>query len=121
MRISTKFWPIIPRSACISCRKGKFLFVNTRILDYSGYVEEELLALNSTDIIHPQDRAMVAKQASRMLKGQRFSPYEFRVITRDGRVKWIMETITSISFRGSQAILGNSMDITEQKGSAQTP
>ncbi len=96
-------------------QEGKFLFVNTRILDYSGYVEEELLALNSTDIIHPQDRAMVAKQASRMLKGQRFSPYEFRVITRDGRVKWIMETITSISFRGSQAILGNSMDITEQK------
>jgi PAS domain S-box-containing protein len=55
------------------------------------------------------------KNAIRMLKGQRFSPYEFRIITSDGRTKWILETVTSILYGGRPAVLGNSMNITEQK------
>jgi PAS domain-containing protein len=50
-----------------------------------------------------------------MLKEQRFSPYEFRIATKDGRIKWIMETGMSITYKGRRAILGNSMDVTERK------
>jgi len=50
-----------------------------------------------------------------MLKEQRFSPYEFRIVTKEGRIKWIMETVMSITFKEGPAILGNSMDITERK------
>ena len=50
-----------------------------------------------------------------MLKEQRFSPYEFRIVTKDGRIKWIMETVMSITYKGKRAILGNSMDVTERK------
>lgn len=50
-----------------------------------------------------------------MLKGRRFSPYEFRIVTSDGRIKWIMETVMSITFKGERAILGNSMDLTERR------
>ena len=34
-------------------------------------------------------------------------------MTKDGRIRWIMETVTSIEYQGKRAILGNSMDITE--------
>jgi PAS domain S-box-containing protein len=93
----------------------RFRFVNPHIRDYAGYSEEEMLNMDPPSIIHPADRKMARKNAIRMLKGQRFSPYEFRILTKDGRVKWIMETVKSIKYQGQRAVLGNSMNTTEQK------
>ncbi len=94
---------------------GKFQFANPHIQEYAGYAEEAMLGMDSISLIHPVDRMSARRNAVRMLKGQRFSPYEFRIITSDGRTKWILETVTSISYRGRRAVLGNSMNITEQK------
>ncbi len=93
----------------------KFQFVNPHIAEYAGYREEEMVGMESLSLIHPDDRLTARKNAIRMLKGQRFSPYEFRIITGDGRIKWIMETSTPIYYRGKRAVLGNSMNITGQK------
>jgi len=92
-----------------------FQFVNPHIAEYAGYREEEMVGMESLSLIHPDDRRLARKNAIRMLKGQRFSPYEFRIITRDGRIKWIMETSTPIYYKGKRAVLGNSMNITGQK------
>ena len=96
---------------------GKFQFANPHIQEYAGYTEEEMLGMDSLTLIHPIDRVSARKNAIRMLKGQRFSPYEFRIITSEGRTKWILESVTSITYRGRRAVLGNSMNITEQKES----
>jgi len=50
-----------------------------------------------------------------MLKGERSSPYQFRVINKSGEARWVMETVTSIEYRGKRATLGNYLDITERK------
>jgi diguanylate cyclase (GGDEF)-like protein len=50
-----------------------------------------------------------------MLRGESTSPYEFRIITKQGQTRWIMETVTSIHYHEKPAVLGNSMDITERK------
>ncbi|MBN1547031.1 MAG: PAS domain S-box protein [Syntrophaceae bacterium] len=92
-----------------------FRYVNPHIREYAGYSEEEMLSMDPPSIIHPADRKLARKNAIRMLKGQRFSPYEFRILTKDGRVKWIMETVKSIQYQGRRAVLGNSMNTTEQK------
>jgi len=92
-----------------------FKFINSHFRDYTGYTEEEMLRMNPASFILPEDRRKTAKNAIMMLKEQRFSPYEFRIVTKDGRIKWIMETVMSIKFRGKRAILGNSMDVTERK------
>lgn len=94
---------------------GRFQFVNPHIQEYAGYTAEEMLGMDAIRFIHAEDRAQARKNAIRMLKGQRFSPYEFRIITRDGRTKWILETVTSIRYGGRPAVLGSSMNITEQK------
>ena len=94
---------------------GHFKFINSHFRDYTGYTEEEMLKMNPASFILPEDRRKTAKNAIMMLKEQRFSPYEFRIVTRDGRIKWIMETVMSIKFKGKRAILGNSMDVTERK------
>jgi len=93
----------------------KFQFVNPHIAEYAGYREEDMVGMESFSLIHPDDRRLARKNAIRMLKGQRFSPYEFRIITKEGRIKWIMETTTPIYYQGKRAVLGNSMNITGQK------
>ena len=92
-----------------------FKFINSHFREYTGYTEEEMLKMNPASFILPEDRRKTAKNAVMMLKEQRFSPYEFRIVTRDGRIKWIMETVMSITYKGKRAILGNSMDVTERR------
>ncbi|MDD5234235.1 MAG: PAS domain S-box protein [Syntrophales bacterium] len=93
---------------------GKFHFVNRNAAGFAGFGDKELAGMNSMSLVHPDDRKMVRKNAMEMLKGKRSSPYEFRILTKDGKIRWIMETVTFIPYRGSRAVLGNSMDITEQ-------
>jgi len=96
-------------------QNGRFKFINSHFRDYTGYSDEEMLKMNPTSFILPEDRRKTARNAIMMLKEQRFTPYEYRIVTRDGRIKWIMETVMSIKFKGKRAILGNSMDVTERK------
>lgn len=95
-------------------QSGAFQFVNHHAAAYAGYGEEELVGMDSMSLVHSEDRATVRKNAKNMLSGKRKAPHEFRIITKNGDTRWIMETVTMIPFRGEMAVLGNSMDITEQ-------
>jgi diguanylate cyclase (GGDEF)-like protein len=66
-------------------------------------------------LISPEDREQVRQNARAMLLDEGNSPYEFRIITKQGEALWIMETVASILYEGRPAILGNSMNITERK------
>ncbi|MCX7634481.1 MAG: PAS domain S-box protein, partial [Syntrophales bacterium] len=92
---------------------GKFRDVNDNAASYAGYTREDLIGMKSDSIIHPEDRAQVKKDGRLMLRGTRIVPHTFRIITKQGQVRWIMELVTSITYEGRPAILGNSMDITE--------
>ena len=92
-----------------------FQFVNHHAAKYAGYSPQELAGMPSMGLVHPADRKMVRKNAKAMLNGKRTAPHEFRIITKDGRIRWIMETVTFIPYKGARAVLGNSMDITEQR------
>jgi len=93
----------------------KFCYVNPQFEKISGYTKEELLGRESSIVVLPEDRGMVRKYAVDMLKGLRTEPYQFRSLTRDGRIVWILEQVTSVQYRGRRAVLGNYMDITGQK------
>jgi diguanylate cyclase (GGDEF)-like protein/PAS domain S-box-containing protein len=94
---------------------GKFCFLNSNAVAYSGYSVEELLKKDTMSIVHAEDKEQLKMNAAEMVRGNRTFPYEFRIITKDGQTRWIMETVTSIVWEGKRAILGNSMDITERK------
>ena len=94
---------------------GKICFVNSNGAFYTGYTPEELVGKESMSFIHPEDRENVKKNAIEMLRGERTLPYEFRVITKEGKIIWFMEMVTSIYWKGKRAVLGNSMDLTERK------
>lgn len=82
---------------------------------YAGYSLAEMMGMDTPVIVHPEDMESAKQKALGMLKGQMKDPYEFRIISKDGDIRWIMETVTSIQYRGRRAVLGNSMDVTERK------
>jgi len=94
---------------------GTFRYINFKGASYAGYNPEELVGKKANSIIHPEDREKVKNNAREMLSGNRISPYEFRIITKQGEIRWIMETVTPIHYEGRSAILGNSMEISEKK------
>jgi len=94
---------------------GIFRFINTSFEKLLGYRQGSLIGMETMSLVYPEDRTVVRKNAVRMLKGKRSAPYEYRYVTKSGKVKWVMETVTSILYQGRRATLGNFMDITELK------
>ncbi|MFA5182074.1 MAG: PAS domain S-box protein [Syntrophales bacterium] len=93
---------------------GIFRYLNKNAALYAGYAPEELVGSRASILIHPDDLDRARRYAREMLGGQRRSPYEFRIVTKNGGIRWIMETVSPFDYQGRPAILGNSMDVTEK-------
>lgn len=93
----------------------KFVFSNEKFLAITGYSQEELFQKHPSEIVWPQDREIVRENAIKMMRGELKEPYRFRVIDKSNRILWIMETVSSIRYRGERAVLSNFMDITRVK------
>jgi len=94
---------------------SKFRYINSNAASFAGYTKDELQDREADQLVYPEDRESAKLNARAMLQGERNSPYEFRITSKKGEIRWIMETVTSILYQGRPAILGNSMDMTEHK------
>ncbi|MFA5182082.1 MAG: PAS domain S-box protein [Syntrophales bacterium] len=94
---------------------GVFQYLNNTAAAIAGYTIPELVGKAATDLLHPEDVSRAKALSKAMLAGVSTAPYEFRIKTRDGTIRWIMETVAPILFNGRPAILGNSQDVTERK------
>lgn len=92
----------------------KFVFTSKEFLTILGYKNEELLGIHSLDVVHPRDRMLVREKAIEMLKGEIESPYQYRIIGKDGKVRWVLEGVVSVQFKGERAALGHIMNITDR-------
>jgi PAS domain S-box-containing protein len=103
-----------PIGICI-VREGKFRYINRQFETIIGYNINELLETATLSYVHAEDRALVRNNAITALKSGVCQPYEYRVLTKSGKIKWILETVISIRYQGKRSVLGNFMDITEIK------
>jgi len=116
-REEEKLYQIMARTSSAGVyivQDGRFQFINPNAAAYAGYRAEEMIGMESQSILHPDDREEATRNAVRMLRGESTHPYSFRIRTKDGRSRWIMETVATIRYRDRRAILGNSMDVTER-------
>ncbi len=97
----------------------KIEFVNPFIRNLTGYREEEMLGRNVLDFIHPDDREGLMKKTTATLKTGRYLPLEYRILTKDGRIKWVMDSLSSVYHKGRRAIFGITLDMTEHKRAAE--
>jgi PAS domain S-box-containing protein len=102
-------------------RGGRFAYANPRLGDIFGYGVEELLALPSIlDVVHPEDRALVAGNVRRRLGGDETElRYEFRARRKDGRDRWVEVHGTRLDMEGGPALMGTLLDISDRKRRAQ--
>jgi PAS domain S-box-containing protein len=103
-----------PVGICI-IQDGKFRYFNSNFPVATGYTADELVGKDSLEIVAPEDREMVRDNTIKMLKGELLSPYQFRVIHKDGGIVWIMATVKSIQCHRRRATLGCYMEVTERK------
>lgn len=94
--------------ACVYVfRRGKMLFVNPLFAQSIGYDRREIASVDPMQIIHPADRLRVRQSNIGHLKGNPSSSCDFRIVTREGRVKWVRARVRSVMYRGEKAVLGN--------------
>ncbi len=101
----------------IVAQDGLLKFVNPMTLDLlRGYSEQELIDSPFPKFIHPDDRSMVVENYRRRIANETsLSRYAFRVVTRDGIVKWVEINAALIEWQGKPATLNFLTDITERK------
>ena len=98
---------------------GSVKFFSDLIEDLTGYSKEEFGEgkVTWTGIIHPGDLA-AAKEAVRVgLKGDKTYEREYRIISKDGKIKWILELSQIICDENGKikTISGILLDTTYQK------
>ena len=96
-------------------QNGHFQLVNRQLAYILGYEEDELIGKSSLSFVLAEDRDAVRENAIRMLKGGCSLGYEFRIINKQAKIKWVMETVVPIYYRRKRATLGSLIDVTERK------
>ncbi|MCX6571434.1 MAG: PAS domain S-box protein [Candidatus Aminicenantes bacterium] len=101
----------------VVAQDGLLKFVNPAALGLlEGYSEQELMDRPFTEFIHPDDRSMVVENYRRRIANEAVQPrYAFRVVARDGIIKWVEINAALIEWQGKPATLNFFTDITERK------
>lgn len=98
---------------------GRIVFCNQAYADMLGHSVQELLAMTPQQIaacVHPEDRELVSVYHRRRLLGETIPVrYEFRVIRKDGEVRWHDALVTKTTFQGRAAAQAYYVDVTERK------
>ena len=94
---------------------GRFKFVNDNLRTLLADSSDEIIESYSLKLVYPDDRERVRESAIKILRGESDVPYKYRIIDKDGQIRWLLESVASIQYQGRRAILGHAMDITERE------
>lgn len=97
---------------------GRFIRVNRKFCEITGFSEDELLAMTYTDLTHPDDREEEARRVLPVLQGKSDEwDLEKRYVRKDGGVVWVRVTGAMIRDREGRPYrtVATINDITKQK------
>ncbi|MFW9953312.1 MAG: PAS domain S-box protein [Candidatus Thorarchaeota archaeon] len=97
----------------------KYTYVNPAFASIVGYTPGEILAMESQtqwNLIYPDDKKYLLDLAKRRNAGEHVpTPYEYRLVKRDGTVRWVEAFSSKILFGGREALQVHVIDITDRK------
>ncbi|MCX5971616.1 MAG: PAS domain-containing protein, partial [Coprothermobacterota bacterium] len=102
--------------AIVVAQDGMLKFVNRMASELTGYSEQELTSRPFPEFVYPDDRGMVEERHQSRLKGDLSQPrYAFRLMPRDGSIKWVEIDALLIEWEGKLATLNFLSNITDRK------
>jgi len=98
-------------------KKGRVVYANEKCEQIMEYTRKELYApdFDFMRLIAPEYMDLVRENFAKHMKGKDIAPYEYALITRDGRRLDTILTTRLIKYEGETAILGTITDITDRK------
>ncbi len=95
---------------------GRIVYANRVYAKKLGYSGDELIGMDVSALIHPEDRMQCADLAAATLRGENgMDGFVLRAVTRGGDIVYFKKSCSPIVYRGQLAILGNAVDITKEK------
>ncbi len=98
-------------------KKGRVVYANKRCEEAMGYTREEFYSpdFDFLTLIAPEYKDSIKVSFGRHMRGEEVPPYEYALLTKEGRrIEAILAT-RLIRYGGETAILGIATDITERK------
>ena len=103
-------------SAIFIVHAERFLYVNPALEAITGFSKAEIFQMRFWDLIHPEMRELVRKRGLARQRGEDVpARYEVKILTKDGKTKWMDVAITLIDYEKKSATLGTAYDTTERK------
>jgi PAS domain S-box-containing protein len=98
-------------------KKGRVVYANKKAEEAMGYVKEEFYSLDFDflTLIAPESRELIKSDFTKHMGGEEAAPFEYKLVTKQGRVIDVILNSKLIDYEGERAILGTITDITEQK------
>ena len=95
-------------------QEGIIRFVNPKVVEVLGYAKDELTSMNFSDLILPEDRERMKGLPQTPKNGEPAQPNPFRVIHKDGRIRWMEGRGALIQWGKRPAALYSLIDITDR-------
>ena len=97
--------------------EGKLVFVNPAVESLTGYSMEDLEKANFICWIHPDDQTRMLAFWEPLFQGMPFHDEEYRLVTKDGRMKWVVSFWTPIRDEAGRqvGVQGREFDVTQRK------
>ncbi|MCX5814806.1 MAG: PAS domain S-box protein [Proteobacteria bacterium] len=103
-------------SGVFIAQDGEMKITNPAVVEITGYPANRLTSEPFTSFIHPDDVGMVVDRYNKRLEGKTVKTnYPFRIVTAEGRVKWVDISSTFVLWKGRSATLNYIIDITSRK------
>ncbi|MFC1713267.1 PAS domain S-box protein [Candidatus Poribacteria bacterium] len=98
-------------------KNGRVVYVNRKCEEIMGYKREEIYSpdFDFLALIGEESRDLVKTSFGRHIEGEEISPYEYKLVTKDGKEIDAIITTKLMQYEGDIAILGIVTDITERK------
>ncbi len=97
-------------------KRDRIVYANEKCEKVTGYSREELYAsdFDFRSLIAPDSLKLVEKVFRKHLKGEETAPYEYTLLTKDGKKLESINSTKLISYNGETAILGIVTDISKR-------
>ncbi len=95
----------------------EIVYANQAMVDLTGYSREELYRPGFfSKVVHPDDREMVMARGRARVAGEDLPVrYEFRIVTRQGEVRWLDLSASTVNYGGRRHGVYVALDVTGRR------